>query len=140
MGSRSMGMCGPSGIFSQLKKKESRKFINCSVVSATPWTVACRLLCPWDLPGKNTRVYCHPLVQGIFPTQGSNPGSLRCRQILYCQSQQGSPIANKMWVKCCELCVTSDDCKRLPVCVSARVCVSVCVYILLQLCLTTESG
>ena len=31
-----------------------------------------RLLCPWDSPGKNTRVGCHALLQGIFPTQGSN--------------------------------------------------------------------
>ena len=33
-----------------------------------------RLLCPWDFPGKNTEVGCHFLLQGIFPTQGSNPG------------------------------------------------------------------
>ena len=32
-----------------------------------------RLLCPWDSPGKNTEVGCHILLQGIFPTQGSNP-------------------------------------------------------------------
>ena len=32
-----------------------------------------RLLCPWDYPGKNTGVGCHFLLQGIFPTQGSNP-------------------------------------------------------------------
>ena len=32
-----------------------------------------RLLCPWNLPGKNTRVGCHFLLQGIFPTQKSNP-------------------------------------------------------------------
>ena len=31
-----------------------------------------RLLCPWDLPGKNTEVGCHFLLQGIFPTQGLN--------------------------------------------------------------------
>ena len=31
-----------------------------------------RLLCPWDSPGKNTGVGCHALLQGIFPTQGSN--------------------------------------------------------------------
>ena len=30
------------------------------------------LLCPWDSPGKNTGVGCHALLQGIFPTQGSN--------------------------------------------------------------------
>ena len=31
-----------------------------------------RLLCPWDSPGKNTGLCCHALLQGIFPTQGSN--------------------------------------------------------------------
>ena len=30
------------------------------------------LLCPRDSPGKNTGVACHALLQGIFPTQGSN--------------------------------------------------------------------
>jgi len=30
-----------------------------------------RLLCSWD-PGKNTGVGCHALLQGLFPTQGSN--------------------------------------------------------------------
>ena len=40
-------------------------------------------LCPWDSPGKNTGVDCYSLLQGIFPTQGSNPGLLQCRQILY---------------------------------------------------------
>ena len=41
----------------------------------TPWTIArgIRLLCPWNLPGKNTGVGCHFLLHGIFPTQGSNP-------------------------------------------------------------------
>ena len=40
---------------------------------ATPWTVATRLLCSWDSPGKNTGMGCHALLQGIFLTQGSNP-------------------------------------------------------------------
>ena len=42
-------------------------------------------------PGKNTRVGCCALLQGIFPTQGSNPGLPHCRQILYHLSHQGSP-------------------------------------------------
>ena len=50
-----------------------------------------RLLSPWDFLGKNTGVDCHFLLQGIFLTQGSNPGLLHCRQILYCLSYQGSP-------------------------------------------------
>ena len=42
-------------------------------------------------PGKNTGVGCHALLQGIFPTRGSNPGLSHCRQILYHLSHQGSP-------------------------------------------------
>ena len=49
-----------------------------------------RLLCPWDFPGNSTGVDCHFLLQGIFPTQGSNPGLPHCRQTLYCLSHQGS--------------------------------------------------
>ena len=49
----------------------------------TPWTVVHQLLCPWDSPGKNTGVDCNFLLQQIFLTQGSNPGLLHCRQILY---------------------------------------------------------
>ena len=36
-----------------------------------------------DSPGKYTGVGCHPLLQGIFPTQESNPGLLHCRRMLY---------------------------------------------------------
>ena len=32
-----------------------------------------KLLCPWDFSGKNTGMGSHFLLQGIFPTQGSNP-------------------------------------------------------------------
>ena len=39
---------------------------------------------------KNTGVGCHCFLQGIFPTQGSNPGLLHHRWILYCLSHQGS--------------------------------------------------
>ena len=42
-----------------------------------------RLLCPRESPGKITGVGCHSLLQGIFLIQGSNPGLLHCRQILY---------------------------------------------------------
>ena len=50
-----------------------------------------RLLCPWDFPGHNTGVGCHALLQGIFMTQGSNPGRWHCRQILYCLSYLQGP-------------------------------------------------
>ena len=39
------------------------------------------LLCPWNSPGNNTGVQPFPS-PGIFPTQGSSPGLLHCRQIL----------------------------------------------------------
>ena len=50
-----------------------------------------RLLCPRNFPGKNSGVGCHSLLQGIFPTQGQNPGLLPCRPILYHLSHLGSP-------------------------------------------------
>ena len=44
-----------------------------------------------DSPGKNTGAGCHDLLQGIFPTQGLDPGLLHCRRIIYHLSHQGSP-------------------------------------------------
>ena len=38
-----------------------------------PWTVAHPAPHTWNSPGKNTGVGCHAFLQGIFPTQGSNP-------------------------------------------------------------------
>ena len=53
---------------------------------------SCLILCVHeDSPGKNTGVGYHALLQGIFPIQGSNPGLLHCRRILYHLSHQGSP-------------------------------------------------
>ena len=48
------------------------------------------ILCPWNSPSKNTRVGSCSLLQGIFLTQGLNPGLLPCGQILYSLSHQGS--------------------------------------------------
>ena len=39
------------------------------------------LLCPWNSPSKNTEMGCQSLLWGVFPTPGSNPGLLHCRQI-----------------------------------------------------------
>ena len=44
-----------------------------------------------DSPGKNTGVGCHALLQGPFPTQGSNPSLPHCWQILYHLSHKESP-------------------------------------------------
>ena len=48
------------------------------------------LCSPWNSPGQNTGVGSLSLLQGIFPTQGSNPGLPHCRRILYQLSHQGS--------------------------------------------------
>ena len=45
----------------------------------------------WNSPGQNTGVGSLSLLQGIFPTQGSNPDLLHCRWLLYQLSHQGSP-------------------------------------------------
>ena len=75
-----------------LMQKVKVKLLSHARLFATPWTVACtKLLHPRDFQGKNTGVGCHFLLQGIFPTQGSNPGLLHCRQRLYLLSHQGSP-------------------------------------------------
>ena len=43
-----------------------------SLIHVRLFVTPSRLLCPWDFSGKNTGVVCHFLLQGIFPTQGSN--------------------------------------------------------------------
>ena len=59
----------------------------CSVVSDSLWPHG--LYSPWNSLGQNTVVGSHSL-QGIFPTQGLNPGLSYCRQILYQLSHEGS--------------------------------------------------
>ena len=65
-----------------------------SVVSNTLWPHGlwpARLLCPWDSPGKNIGVGRHCLLQGIFPTQGSNPHLLHWQADSLLLSHLGSP-------------------------------------------------
>ena len=50
-----------------------------------------RLLLPGDFPGKNTEVDCHFLLQGIFPTQGSNPHLLHWQTDSLPLGHLGSP-------------------------------------------------
>ena len=50
-----------------------------------------RLYSPWNSPGQNARVGSLSLLQGLFPTQGSNPGLPQCRRILSWLSHKGSP-------------------------------------------------
>ena len=62
---------------------------SCSVVSDSLWPHGLYSL--WNSPGQITGVGSLSLLQGIFPTQGLNPGLPHCRQILYQRSHKGSP-------------------------------------------------
>ena len=59
--------------------------------------ILCPSLCPWDSPGKNAGVGCHPFLQGIVPTQGLSPSLL---QLLHGQwvpfhgATRGSPLSS----------------------------------------------
>ena len=68
------------------------------IISEVKFTQSCLTLCdphglysPWNSPGQKTGVGSLYLLQGIFPTQGSNPGLQHCRQILYQLSYKGNP-------------------------------------------------
>ena len=71
-----------------LKEKVKVKSLSHVRLFAIDWPS--RFLCPWDSPGKNTGVGSLSLLQGIFPTQGSNLGLPHCGQILYRLSHEGS--------------------------------------------------
>ena len=72
-------------LFSKVKWSEVKwKSFNCVRLFTTPWNT-------WKSSGQNARVGSFFLLQGIFPTQGSNPGPPHCRQILYQLSHKESP-------------------------------------------------
>ena len=90
-------------------------------------------LCPHgNYSGKNTGVGCHALLQGIFPIQGSNPGLLHCRLILYQLSHKGSPVKvyDCKWYYCLHLlcCSKSGICYLLQSRFSsvAQSCLTLC--------------
>ena len=60
-----------------------------SVVSDSLWPHG--LQSPWNSPDQNTGVGSLSLLQGIFPTQGLNPGLLHCSRIPYQLRHKGSP-------------------------------------------------
>ena len=77
----------------------SLHFIKISGMSLhSHWLLLC--FCQWSkvklcfallLTCFRSALWIHALLQGIFPTQGSNPGLLHCRLILYHLSHEGSP-------------------------------------------------
>jgi len=65
---------------------------SCVQLFVTPWTVVHQVpLAMGILHPVILEWVAMPSSRGIFPTQGSNPGLLHCRQILCQLSQQGSP-------------------------------------------------
>ena len=69
------------------------------------------LYSPWNFPSQNIGVGSHSLLQGIFPTQGSNPGLSQHRWILYSLRHQGSLIMKAVAAaaKSLQLCPTLWD-------------------------------
>ena len=68
---------------------------SCSIVSDSLWPHG--LYSPWNSLGRNTGRGNRSLLQGIFPTQGLNPGLPQCRQILYQLNHQG--IKNEIKIR-----------------------------------------
>jgi len=68
----------------KLKVKWKWKLLSCVRLFVTQG-----LHSPGNSPGQNTGVGSLSLLQGIFPTQGSNPGLPHCRWILYQLSHKG---------------------------------------------------
>ena len=73
---------------SVLHTKDSKSG-SCSAMSDSSWPHG--LYSPWNSPGQNTGEGRLFLLQGIFPTQGLNPGLPHCRWILFQLSHKGSP-------------------------------------------------
>ena len=69
---------------------QSSESESCSVVSDSLWPYG--LYSPWNSPGQNIGVGSLSFLQGIFPTQGLNPGLQHCRQILYQLSWSVKPM------------------------------------------------
>ena len=65
------------------KGRKKVKSLSCVQRFATSWTVAHQAPLSMGFSSKSTRVGCHFLLQGNFPTQVSKPGLLHCRWILY---------------------------------------------------------
>ena len=83
-----------------------------------------RLLRPWNSPGKNTGMGCHTLLQGIFPTEGSNPHLMHWQaESLPVSHQGGSPLSTR-WSNWVELiCTASSKCSQFAqwlICINCR--------------------
>ena len=110
--------------------------------------------CPWVTPGKNTRVGCHFLLQGIFPTQGSNSSSF-CFSELFTMTHPSLVVLHGMAHSFNELCkvlhhdravihdyLNYTDAICLPILIQARVssCISCNICDFFYCIFTLKSG
>ena len=72
------------------EKMQSSISLRVKVAQSCP-TLCDPMDCPWNSPGQNTGGDSRSLLQGIFPTQGSNQVLPHCRRTLYQLSHEGSP-------------------------------------------------
>ena len=79
--------------------------VKVKVTQSCPTLWPHRLYSPWNSLGQNTGMGSLSHLQGIFPTQGWNPGLPHCRWILYQLSHQGSPSFLLHLVTCYEIWV-----------------------------------
>ena len=81
-----------------------------------------RLLFPWNSPSVNTGVDCHALLQGIFPTQGSNPHLLSPALAgrFFTTEPPGKPICIYIynWITLLYTPKLTQHCKSNQLCVS----------------------
>ena len=96
-----------------------------SVVSDSLWSDG--LYSPWYSPGQNIGVGSLSLLQGIFPTQGSNPGLPHCRRILYQLSHKWSPLIAILLFITIPYYPFNSHKICSDVCLCVCVCVCVCV-------------
>ena len=93
-------------------------------LSATPWNISARLLCPWNFPGENTGVGFHFLLQEIFLIQGLNP-SLLC---LLCWQADSLPLWH-----------LEAHCEYIYIYICMCVSIYMCVYIYIYVELSCDS-
>ena len=106
-----------SGQWSEVKQSKSH-----SIMSNSSWPHG--LYSPWNSPGQNTGISGCSFLHRIFPTEGLNPGSLRCRQTLHQLSHQGSPISPIVYLVSVYIVIRNTE-QTLAITTSGLCCVRI---------------
>ena len=124
-------------------------YVSHSVMSDSLWPYRLwptRLLCPLNYPSKNTRADYHAFLQGIFPTQGSNPSLLHCKADSLPPELPGKPFILVGIPQSEELFSWNSEISLLIslqcVCVCMLMSISVCThaYLPLHKCVSCRKG